>query len=192
MLRGCSDGCAVNGYLVQYRQMNNRTRHSAKAKRLPLPIGNSDWAAVRGGKHCRLGVMTGILRVAKEGVLSGLSNPEVWSVFDDEYTDCFGFTEDSVRELLTTCDHPEKMAEAKAWYDGYLFGGCEIPRRVSQKRLAVLLSVAAKGTRKQIDEKRYAEEMEASGITVLKCGIDFYGRHVALASVQEKIIKERK
>ena len=83
-------------------------------------------SALKDGEHCRLGVMTGILRVAKEGVLSGLNNPEVWSVFDDEYTDCFGFTEDEVRELLTTYGHPEKMAEAKAWYDGYRFGPSEI------------------------------------------------------------------
>ena len=45
-------------------------------------------AALKDGEHCRLGVMTGILRVAKEGVLFGLNNPEVWSVFDDEYSDC--------------------------------------------------------------------------------------------------------
>ena len=83
-------------------------------------------SALKDGEHCRLGVMTGILRVAKEDVLSGLNNPEVWSVFDDEYTDCFGFTEDEVHGLLTTYGHPEKMGEAKAWYDGYLFGGCEI------------------------------------------------------------------
>ena len=83
-------------------------------------------SALKDGEHCRLGVMTGILRVAKEGVLSGLNNPEVWSVFDDEYTDCFGFTEGEVRELLTTYGHPEKMAEAKAWYDGYRFGPSEV------------------------------------------------------------------
>ena len=83
-------------------------------------------SALKDGKHCRLGVMTGILRVAKEGVLSGLNNPEVWSVFDDDYSDCFGFTEDEVRELLTAYGHPEKIDEAKVWYDGYRFGTSEI------------------------------------------------------------------
>ena len=70
--------------------------------------------------------MTGILRVAKEGVLSGLNNPKVYSVFDADFSDCFGFTEDEVRGLLATYGHPEKMGEAKAWYDGYLFGGREM------------------------------------------------------------------
>ena len=83
-------------------------------------------SALKDGKHCRLGVMTGILRVAKEGVLSGLNNPKVYSVFDADFSDCFGFTEDEVRDLLTVYGHPEKMDEAKAWYDGYLFGGREM------------------------------------------------------------------
>ena len=82
--------------------------------------------AMKDGEHCRLGVMTGILRVAKEGVLSGLNNPKVYSVFDEAFSDCFGFTEDEVKGMLATFGHPEKFAEAKGWYDGYLFGGREI------------------------------------------------------------------
>ena len=83
-------------------------------------------SALKDGEHCRLGVMTGILRVAKEGVLSGLNNHEVWSVFDDDYSDCFGFTEDEVCELLATYGHPEKIEEARTWYDGYRFGPSDI------------------------------------------------------------------
>ena len=82
--------------------------------------------AMKDGEHCRLGVITGILRVAKEGVLSGLNNPKVYSVFDEAFSDCFGFTEDEVRAMLATFGHPEKIVEAKDWYDGYLFGGQEI------------------------------------------------------------------
>ena len=82
--------------------------------------------AMKDGGHCRLGVITGILRVAKEGVLSGLNNPKVYSVFDDAFSDCFGFTEEEVRGMLATFGHPEKIDEAKDWYDGYRFGGCEI------------------------------------------------------------------
>ena len=82
--------------------------------------------AMKDGEHCRLGVITGILRIAKEGVLSGLNNPKVYSVFDDAFSDCFGFTEEEVRGMLATFGHPEKIDEAKDWYDGYRFGGCEI------------------------------------------------------------------
>ena len=56
-----------------------------------------------------------------------------------------------------------------------------IPARASQKRIDALLASAAKQARKQIDEKRYAAEMEAEGIAVLKYGIGFSGKHVALA-----------
>ena len=83
-------------------------------------------AAMKDGKHCRMGIMTGILRVAKEDVLSGLNNIKVYSVFDEAFSDCFGFTEDEVAGLLAYYGHPEKMDEAKAWYDGYLFGGREM------------------------------------------------------------------
>ena len=82
--------------------------------------------AMKDGEHCRMGIMTGILRVAKEGVLSGLNNIKVYSVFDEAFSDCFGFTEDEVAGLLAYYGHPEKMDEAKAWYDGYLFGGREM------------------------------------------------------------------
>ena len=56
-----------------------------------------------------------------------------------------------------------------------------VPRRVSQKRLDALLSAAAKEALGQIDEKRYAAEMESAGIHVLKYGIGFIGKHAALA-----------
>ena len=82
--------------------------------------------ALKDGKHCRLGVITGILRVAKEGVLSGLNNLKVYSVFDDAFSDCFGFTEEEVRGMLATFGHPARIDEAKDWYDGYRFGPSEI------------------------------------------------------------------
>ena len=57
----------------------------------------------------------------------------------------------------------------------------KIPARASQKRVGTLLAAAAKQARKQIDEKRYAAEMEAEGLAVLKYGIGFSGKRVDLA-----------
>ena len=82
--------------------------------------------AMKDGEHCRLGVLTGILRVAKEGVLSGLNNLKVYSVFDDAFSDCFGFTEEEVHGMLVTFGHSEKLDEVKDWYDGYRIGPSEI------------------------------------------------------------------
>ena len=82
--------------------------------------------ALKDNKHCHVGIMTGVLRVAKEGILSGLNNPQVWTVFEPEYSQYFGFTEDEVAEMARYYGAEDKLPEIKAWYDGYNFGGTEI------------------------------------------------------------------
>lgn len=70
--------------------------------------------------------MTGILRVAKESIFSGLNNLSVNSVLDQRYSQYFGFTGSEVEQLLRDCGQFRKMKEAKEWYNGYLFGGTQI------------------------------------------------------------------
>jgi len=82
--------------------------------------------ALKDNNHVRMGIMTGVLRVAKEGILSGLNNPSVWTVFDEKYNSYFGFTEAEVSEMAEYYGVPEKMAEIKSWYDGYDFSGAEM------------------------------------------------------------------
>ena len=82
--------------------------------------------ALKDNEHCHVGIMTGVLRVAKEGILSGLNNPAVWTVFEPEYSQYFGFTEDEVAEMARYYGAEDKLPEIKAWYDGYDFGGTEI------------------------------------------------------------------
>ena len=82
--------------------------------------------ALKDNKHCHIGIMTGVLRVAKEGILSGLNNPRVWTVFESEYSQYFGFTEEEVAEMARYYGAEDKLPEIKAWYDGYDFGGTEI------------------------------------------------------------------
>ena len=72
------------------------------------------------------GVLTGIMRVSKENLFSGLNNPIVNTVLDDKYSDYFGFTEDEVREMAAYYNRPEAMDEIRFWYDGYCFGKTEI------------------------------------------------------------------
>ncbi len=83
-------------------------------------------SAMKDCDHCHLGIMTGVLRVAKEGILSGLNNPKVWTVFEPEYSQYFGFTEEEVAEMARYYGAEDKLPEIKAWYDGYDFGGTEI------------------------------------------------------------------
>ncbi len=82
--------------------------------------------AMKDNEHVEMGIMTGVLRVAKEGILSGLNNLKVWTVFEPEFSEYFGFTEDEVCTMAKYYGVPEKMKEIKFWYDGYNFGGREM------------------------------------------------------------------
>ena len=82
--------------------------------------------AMKDNNHVEMGVMTGVLRVAKEGILSGLNNLKVYTVFDEPFNEHFGFTETEVEKIARYYGREDKMPEIKAWYDGYDFGGCEI------------------------------------------------------------------
>lgn len=72
------------------------------------------------------GVLTGILRVSKENLFSGLNNPIVNSVLDEKYSKYFGFTVDEVNAMAVYYSQEEKLEELREWYDGYRFGRTEI------------------------------------------------------------------
>ncbi|MDM8532107.1 AAA family ATPase [Anaerolineales bacterium HSG25] len=69
------------------------------------------------------GVITGILRVAKESIFSSLNNLGVYTMLSQEFNTTFGFTENEVKAMLDYCDLREKYDDVARWYDGYLFGG---------------------------------------------------------------------
>lgn len=76
--------------------------------------------------HLSYGFLTGILRVAKESIFSGLNNIKVNSVLDNRYSEYFGFTSEEVQEMAEYYGAPEKCEELCEWYDGYRFGKTEI------------------------------------------------------------------
>jgi len=76
--------------------------------------------------HLSYGFLTGILRVAKESIFSGLNNIKVNSVLDNRYSEYFGFTSEEVQEMAEYYGAPEKYEELCEWYDGYRFGKTEI------------------------------------------------------------------
>ena len=81
--------------------------------------------SLKGNPYLEKAVLTGVQRVAKENIFSGLNNLIVCTVRDRAYADCFGFTEKEVRELLHTHDMTF-TEEVKAMYDGYRFGEAEV------------------------------------------------------------------
>ena len=70
--------------------------------------------------------MTGITRISKESIFSGLNNLKVCSVLSNHYNDIFGFTQGEAARLLAECGTEDKLAELAKWYDGYQFGNAEI------------------------------------------------------------------
>jgi hypothetical protein len=68
-------------------------------------------------------VLTGILRVAKENIFSGLNNVEVRGIFDAASAERFGFTEDEVEALAARAGLSGQLSEFRSWYNGYRFGG---------------------------------------------------------------------
>jgi hypothetical protein len=73
--------------------------------------------------HLSRAVLTGILRVARESLFSGLNNVGVYSLLRSEFNTCFGFTEAEVAALLERAGRRDQLEAVRGWYNGYLFGG---------------------------------------------------------------------
>jgi len=78
--------------------------------------------SVKGNDYAEITVMTGILRIAKEGIFSGLNNLKVNTVLSDNYTEYFGILENEVEKALKYYDLDFDLEEVKKWYNGYQFG----------------------------------------------------------------------
>lgn len=76
----------------------------------------------------RFGFITGVMPLAKAGLLSGFNNPKVCSILSTEYDGYFGFTETEVKGLLDDAgsDKPDVIDEIREWYDGYTFGKARV------------------------------------------------------------------
>ena len=72
------------------------------------------------------GILTGITRVSKESIFSGLNNIAVDTILDNKYSRYFGFTQQETDEMLSFYGMDDKKAEVAEWYNGYIFGETEI------------------------------------------------------------------
>jgi hypothetical protein len=79
-------------------------------------------AGLKSNPHLFKGVLTGILRVAKESIFSDLNNLAVYSLLRRPYSTCFGFTEPEVIALLDAAGLGDKIEDVRRFYNGYLFG----------------------------------------------------------------------
>ena len=152
--------------------------------------------SLKGNPYLERAMLTGIQRVAKENIFSGLNNLTVLTVNDSEYEDCFGFTEEEVRKLLDDFDL-EFTDEVKETYDGYRFGNKDIynPWSVTnyavRKRLAPYWVNTAENSilkdalreRGTTFEKEYNKLIETGEITTVVSLTTAYYEHQSDASL---------
>ena len=81
---------------------------------------------LKDNEYLEMAVLTGIVRVAKENIFSGLNNLYVYDTFDDAYPSYFGLTQKEVEEALKYYEIDFEIDKVKKWYDGYKFAGIEI------------------------------------------------------------------
>ena len=81
---------------------------------------------LKDNSHLAFGFLTGILRVAKESIFSGMNNLKINSILDESYSEYFGFTKEEVKDILSYYEKAGKYQEICDWYDGYQFGNTEI------------------------------------------------------------------
>ena len=86
-------------------------------------IRNLLTSALKDNSYVEKSLITGILRVAKESIFSGLNNLQVNTILGFKFNDKFGFTEEELKELLEYYTLKEKSEDIKIWYNGYVFGG---------------------------------------------------------------------
>ena len=73
-------------------------------------------------KYLERGLITGITRVARESIFTGMNNLDVITTTSNEYATSFGFTEDEVFTSLENAGLGEQKEKVKKWYDGFTFG----------------------------------------------------------------------
>ena len=82
--------------------------------------------ALKTNDFLQFAVLTGCLRIAKESIFTGLNNFNVLSVMSPQFDECFGFTDEEVKEMLAYYGLLEHYEQMKQWYDGYLFGNVSV------------------------------------------------------------------
>lgn len=79
-------------------------------------------SALKTNRALNFAVLTGVLRVAKESIFSGLNNLSVCSVLTRKYSNILGFTPEETAAMAKDLGVEKKLPELRQWYDGYRFG----------------------------------------------------------------------
>ncbi len=137
-------------------------------------------------KYLEKGIVTGIMRVAKESIFSGLNNPGVFTLTAEEFDDKFGFTPDEIEKLLEDFDSIDYFDDIRKWYNGYRFGA-----RLIYNPWSILNFLASKSKRCQpfwinTSDNEIVEDLLSMGGKELKGELELLVRGETI----EKVIEE--
>ncbi|WP_455046059.1 AAA family ATPase [Leptotrichia trevisanii] len=83
-------------------------------------------SVLKDNNYLEMGIMTGILRIAKENIFSGLNNLQVYTILDNRFTEYFGIMEDEVDNAVKDFNLEYELKDVQKWYNGYLFGNLKV------------------------------------------------------------------
>jgi len=78
--------------------------------------------ALKDNPYIERAVITGIYRVAKESIFSGLNNLKVATILNEDFASSFGFTQAEVDKIIIDYERESDAETIKRWYNGYVFG----------------------------------------------------------------------
>ena len=79
-------------------------------------------AGLKDNNYLEFSLITGILRIAKDSLFSGMNNSASYSMLDDTFADKFGFTDQEVTAILDYFQTPIEREKVREWYNGYRIG----------------------------------------------------------------------
>ena len=104
--------------------LNFAFSHSNYFEPMSILLRNFLSRAMKDNTYLAKGIMTGILRVSKDSMLSGLNNPQIYTVLKDRrYAPYFGFTDQELNSLFENQELTKDEGRVKEWYNGYHVNG---------------------------------------------------------------------
>ncbi len=79
-------------------------------------------SALKGNTAIKKGVLTGVMKISKESLFSGLNNLRTYGILDKSHAEYFGFTLNETKEILSDYHFNGNINEVINWYGGYHFG----------------------------------------------------------------------
>ncbi len=120
------EGKTVYILIDEYDTPLNLAYYQGYVDKMTAFMRNLFTAALKGNRYLKKGVMTGILRISKDSMLSGLNNIRVHSVLSERYDHYFGFTDEEVKSLFSAGGLSQDLNQVREYYNGYRMGNAKL------------------------------------------------------------------